>query len=266
MTTSESAASEEFRPVKSAMRTVEVVKAVSRSPRGLTFGEILEVTGWPRSSTYNLLQTLTMTRFLELDEEDRRYRVGIVLWETAQGFSPTRELARIAMPYLRAAKSELNETVQLAILDGAENVYIAKVEADHHLKLVSEVGSRLPAYATGLGKALLASLSPQDVKRRLEGVELIAHTPQTITDIDTLLTELEEVRSRGYSIDQGEYTIGVYCIAVGIQDQTGDTVAAVSTSVPEARIDEGLRELMVKSLRATASRISRALGYSNEPP
>lgn len=258
-------AAEEFHPVKSALRTVEVVDVISKSPQGLTFAEILDVTGWPRSSTYNLLLTLSSTRFVEFDPEDRRYRVGIRLWEAARSFGPERELARIAMPGLEDAKSELNETVQLAILDGVENVYVAKVEADHHLKLVSEVGSRLPAHATGLGKALLASLPPEEVRRRFAGIELVAYTPQTITDLDALEAELELVRSRGYAVDQSEYTVGVYCIAVGIRGRDGETVAAISASVPEARIDQDLEQRMVKTLRANADRISQALGYPERP-
>ncbi len=83
---------DDFEPVKSALRTVEVLTAVSEAPNGLTFAEIVDEMGWPRSSTYNLLQTLTMTRFLEMDETDRRYRVGIRLWEAGQGFELDREL------------------------------------------------------------------------------------------------------------------------------------------------------------------------------
>jgi hypothetical protein len=131
--------------------------------------------GWPRSSTYNLLQTLTMTRFLQLNEGDRRYRIGMRLWEAAQGFELGRELAQIATPFLEEANAELDETVQLAILDGIENVYIAKVEAHHHLKLISEVGSRLPRMRLGSGKFFWLVCLP----RRWTGDSLAARCSST---------------------------------------------------------------------------------------
>lgn len=254
---------DDFEPVKSALRTVEVLTAVSRARGGLTFGEILNVMGWPRSSTYNLLQTLTMTRFLQLNEGDRRYRIGVRLWEAAQGFELGRELPQIATPFLEEANAELDETVQLAILDGIENVYIAKVEAHHHLKLVSEVGSRLPAHATGLGKVLLAGLSAEEVDRRFAGAEMQQYTPQTIINLRDLHNELDAIRERGYAIDTGEYTIGVYCVAVPIRDRSERFVAAISSSIPEARISEDLKQRMVQTLTKAADRIESALRFDH---
>lgn len=251
----------DFEPVKSALRTVELLTAVSKASGGLTFAEILDTMGWPRSSTYNLLQTLTMTRYLEIGELDRRYRIGIRLWEAGQGFELDRELVRVATPFLENAKTALNETVQLAILDGIENVYIAKVEANHHLTLVSDVGGRLPAHATGLGKALLAGLSPEEVEKRFAGVDLQRFTARTITNLSDLHVELESTRQRGYAIDNSEYTIGVYCVAIPIHRDSGHVAAAVSASVPEARVNEDLKERMVSILSSNARRIEDALGF-----
>jgi IclR family transcriptional regulator, KDG regulon repressor len=258
--TSETKHVDDFEPVKSALRTVEVLTAVSKAPDGLTFGDILDAMGWPRSSTYNLLQTLTMTRFLELNEDDRRYRIGIRLWEAAQGFELDRELAQVATPFLEEANTELDETVQLAILDGIENVYIAKVEAHHHLKLMSEVGSRLPAHATGLGKVLLAGLSPEEVERRFAGVEMQKYTSRTLSSLRDLQRELEAIRNRGYAVDTSEYTIGVYCVAVPIRDRSERVVAAISASVPEARVNADLKQRMVTTLTKSAARIEQVLG------
>lgn len=250
-----------FRPVKSALRTLEILATVSRESEGMTFADIERRMGWPRSSTYNLLQTLTEAEFLNYDATDRRYRVGIRLWEAGQGFSGKHDLARVAQRFLADSKSQLNETVQLAILDGIENVYVAKVEASHHLKLVSEVGSRLPAYATGLGKALLAGLSPEELRRRFENVEMVAYTANTITNMAELEESLNVVRRQGYAIDESEFTNGVYCVAVPIRDASGEVVAAISSSVPEARIDAGLRQKMVEILRENGRRFSGTLGY-----
>ena len=252
---------EGFRPVKSALRTLEILTTVSRASEGMTFADIERAMGWPRSSTYNLLQTLTEAEFLDFDEVDRKYRVGIRLWEAGQGFSGEHDLVRVAKRFLADSKAQLNETVQLAILDGIENVYVAKEEANHHLKLVSEVGSRLPAYATGLGKALLAGLSPEEVRRRFDGVKMVAYTDKTITSVKQLEKALDLVRHQGYSIDESEFTNGVYCVAVPVRGATGEVVAAISSSVPEARVDDKLRLKMVEILSENARRMSAALGY-----
>jgi len=250
-----------FRPVKSALRTLEILTTVSRESDGMTFADIERKMGWPRSSTYNLLHTLSEAEFLKYDDVDRHYRVGIRLWEAGQGFSGKNDLARVAKRFLENSKSQLNETVQLAILDGIENVYVAKVEANHHLKLVSEVGSRLPAHATGLGKALLAGLSPEELRQRFENVEMFAYTENTITSIAELEESLNVVRRQGYAVDESEFSKGVYCVAVPIRDVSGEVVAAISSSVPDARINGALRRKMVEILRDNARRLSEILGY-----
>jgi IclR family transcriptional regulator, KDG regulon repressor len=232
---------QDFIPVKSAIRTLEVIDLLARNPQGASFVEIQRRTGWPRSSTYNLLRTMAETGHIAFDEDERTYRIGLRLWEAGQAFTRAHDLGRVSRPFLRRASAELNETVQLAVLDGLDNVYIAKEESDHHLKLVSEIGSRLPAYATGLGKVLLASLDPEELERRLDGVELQAFTRTTLTDKAALRVELESIRRNGYATDEGEYTAGVFCVAVPIRDAGGGTPAAMSASVPIVRLDEGLR-------------------------
>ena len=158
-------------------------------------------------------------------------------------------------------RDELQETVQLAVLDGIENVYLAKEEADQRLVLQSHVGTRLPAYATGLGKALLGGLPDEEVLRRLASGGLRRFTANTITRTDDLLAELAEVRRHGYSTDHGEYTDGVTCVAVPVRNHDGEVVAAVSVSVPVTRADDGFEERAAKVLAREAANLSATLGY-----
>ena len=138
------------------------------------------------------------------------------VWQVAQNFAYVDSLAQLARKHLTAARDELNETVQLAVLNGINNVYVAKVEADHPLRLVSQVGSRLPAYATGLGKVLLSGLEPTELRRRMTGTTVKHFTERTITSPDVLEQRLAEIRAKGYGEDEGEYTPGVYCVAVPV--------------------------------------------------
>ena len=250
-----------FEPVKSAGRVLDLIELLTHYPDGMQFTELLAATRWPRSSLYGLLRTMSDRGHLDLDESGGRYRIGLRVWEAGQAFLRALDLASISRPHLERARDLINETVQLAILDGFENVYVAKVESSHHLRLQSEVGGRLPAYATGLGKVLLAGLPPVEFERRLAAVELRPFTEATITDPDVLRVRLAEIRTRGYGLDEGEYTVGVFCVAVPVRGAGGETVAAVSSSVPTVRATSGIQERMVGVLTETAAGISADLGY-----
>ncbi|GAB2984252.1 IclR family transcriptional regulator [Actinotalea caeni] len=238
--------------VKSARRALQVIEYVARRRDGATFVEIARDLGLPNSSLHGLLATLVDMRWLLLDPAQRRYLVGVRPWEVGQAFLPSRELVVRARRYLRAANDELGETIQMAILDDLDVVYIDKVEGTHPLRLVSEVGIRLPAYVTGIGKALLAALPDDELQERFAGVELEGYTSRTITSGDRLLEVLRAVREQGYAEDDGEYTTGVFCTAVPIRDAAGRTVAAMSCAVPTSRIETGeldtatVREVLVR--------------------
>ena len=250
-----------FTPVKSATRVLGVLDLLSTEPEGLSYAEIQRRTGWPRSSTYNLLQTMLASGYLELGEDGQNYRVGLRAWEVGQAYRRCRDLASRAMPHLRRACQRLNETVQLAVLDGLDNVYIAKVDADHPVKLVSEIGSRLPAYATGLGKVLLAGLDEAELARRLEDRELEPFTDRTITSKEQLLEVLYAVREQGFGTDEEEYTLGVFCVAVPVRDEAGAVVAAMSSSIARTRVSREHIEGMRLVLTEEATRVSNSLGF-----
>jgi len=255
-----SEASSAFEPVKSADRVLALIELLTTRPDGMSFMELLESTGWPRSSLHGLLRTMSDRGHLDVDSGSGHFRIGVRLWEAGQAFARGLDLAAVALPHLERARALINETVQLAVLDGFENVYVAKVESNHHLRLQSEVGGRLPAYATGLGKVLLAGLPPLEFERRLASAELMRFTESTIVDADVLRVRLADIRAKGYALDEGEYTLGVFCVAVPVRGPGGDTVAAVSSSVPTVRASAGSQGRMVEVLTGIAERISVDLG------
>lgn len=250
--------------VKSAERVLQIVDLLTGHATGLAFPEIAERLQVPKSSLHALLKTMTAGGHLVLDEQVRTYRLGVRFWEAGQAFLRGADLARLCHHYLEAARDELQETIQLAILDGRDNVYIAKVEADQRLKLVSEVGGRLPAHATALGKVLLASLDDDELTRRLQGVQLERYTDRTIVQVEQLRAVLRRTRRQGYASEQGQYTPGVACVAVPIRDHQGTVVAAMSASAPQVRIHERTRERMRDVLQGQARLLSNALGYRGE--
>lgn len=249
--------------VKSALRTLLVIELLTEHEDGLTFVELSDRLQLPKSSLHGILQTMTDRRHLHLDPVSRRFRLGLRLWEAGRAYGRAFDLPELARPAMEAARDSLGETVQLAVLDGLENVYIAKVQSEQRLVLASKVGMRLPAYATGLGKALLSDLPDDEVIRRVRSSPLQRFTDATITDVEVLLGELAGVRERGYARDNGEYTEGVFCIAAPIRSSGGRAVAAMSVSVPHVRVTPEREQRMIEVLVAQAARCSVELGYGD---
>jgi len=156
--------------------------------------------------------------------------------------------------------AEINETVQLAALDGIENVYLAKVDCSHPIRLQSEVGKRLHAHATGLGKVLLAFLPDAELSARFDGEQLPAFNVNTIRELPILLLVLDLIRERGFAVDDQEYTPGLRCVAVPIFDIDGNVLAALSASIPLMRAEEACLEHALRAIAAASIDISLRLG------
>jgi DNA-binding IclR family transcriptional regulator len=249
--------------VKSADRVITVLSLLAEVPTGLTFTELLAKLELPRSSLHALLQTLIMSKMIVYDNETKLYHYGPKVWELSMAYYHRIHLVPLAWPYLQAVHDQVNQTIQMAILDGTEILYVAKIESSHPLQLASHVGSRLPSYATGLGKALLATLSPMELQRKWERSIFKPFTDNTVATYEDLVRELTLTRERGFAMDQGEYSPDVRCIAYPILGIQNVGVAAISISCPvEAFVPESMKTL-AKILRHTAHEISTRVGSDN---
>lgn len=247
--------------VKSARRVLDILELLTGRESPMTFTEISEALRLPRSSLHSLLWTLTDAGWLELHESTRRYGLGLRTLEAGHAYGRSLDLPERAHPYLERVSVELDETVQLSVLDGRFNVYVGKVEGTQPLRLASEVGRRLPAHATGLGKVLLTALSTQEFDAVFSGVRLESFTPRTIGSRRALRAAVEQARVDGFAADDEEYTPGVRCVAVGVRDHTGAVVAAMSVSVPSVRFGERRQQEALRQLRVAAEGLSTALGH-----
>ena len=249
--------------VKSAERTLAILELLTRHEEPLTFTEIAQALRYPRSSLHGLLRTLVERGWAEFDPAGRAYTLGIRTLSAGNAYTRTLGLVERALPLMEKIRDGIDETVQLAVRDGLHNVYVAKVDGRQTLTLASEVGRRLPAYATGVGKVLLAGLGREELDDLLAGVDLVPVTSHTITDKSRLREHLQHVRRRGFSIDNEEYTLGIRCVAVPIFDVSRRPVAALSVSVPAIRFTPAHRERAHLLLAEAAHRMSGALGYSS---
>jgi IclR family acetate operon transcriptional repressor len=182
------------------------------------------------------------------------------VWETGFAYHRHHGFLKEARAVMEAITARLNETVQLAKLAGGENIYLDKVDSTHALRLQSEIGTRLSAHATGIGKALLAQLDPEEVRERFAGPALPRYTPNSIGTLADLLDELALIRARGFSIDNEEYTPGIFCLAVPVYEAGAPATTAISVSVPISRIDREALPTILSVLAAGSVDIAQRVG------
>jgi DNA-binding IclR family transcriptional regulator len=252
--------------VKSASRALDILEALAAAPDGVAFSDLARLRGIPKSSLHALLTVLTDRGYVEFDAARRTYELGIRPWELGQAWRSQRNLIRKALPVMEQVVEAINETVQLAVLDGIENVYLAKVDCSHPLRLQSEVGKRLYAHATGLGKVLLASLGDAELDARFREIPfpLVATSP--LRSLSQLLDVVAEVRSLGFAVDDQEYTPGLRCVAVPVYDIDNQVIAALSASIPLMRAHDELFEAALRQISLASIAISRALGSHDDDP
>ncbi len=258
--------SQERSQAKSAARALDVLEALVGESRGLSFTDVARLLEIPKSSLHELLAVLVERGYVEYEEGSRLYTLGVRVWENGQAYLRHHELVGEAHVVMQGIVDALNETVQLAVLDGVENVYLDKIDCSHPLRLQSAVGGRLPAHATGLGKVLLAHLTPDDCAARYKGQTLAPYTPRTVTDLETLGRELAAVRARGFAVDDQEYTPGLRCVAVPIRDAYGHVGAAMSVSIPVMRASIAQCAAALSLLAAASLELSRRLGCREVDP
>jgi DNA-binding IclR family transcriptional regulator len=232
------------RPVKSADRTLDVLEVVAGGPH--TLSELSRRLNVPKSSLHGLLRTLTRRGWLQTADGDTRFRLGLRAVQVATAFIDEDELVARAAPVLDRLVRATGETVQQGRLDGDNVVYLAKRDSPHPVRLISTIGSRLPAHATALGKALLAARHDGAVRALLR-FPLPALTARTLTSWKSLAAELAAIRDRGYAIDDGEATEGLRCFAVTIP-AGGEATDAVSISVPIFRLSQAREAQLVTAL------------------
>lgn len=252
--------------VKSARRVLVILELLTAREKALTFSEIAEATGFPLSSLHGLMRTLVDSEWASYDKGSRRYSLGIRTLEAGDVYRRATGLADRALPVMRQIRDEIHETVQLAVLSGRYCVYVAKVDGGRPVRLDSEVGRRLPAHATGIGKMLLSGLSEPQLRRLLDAVELEKFNEHTISDLDELEVHLADVRRKGFSIDREEYTEGIYCAARPILDSTGAIVAAMSVSALKFRFDRTRVHHALALLGEGTAAVSAELGYQQGRP
>lgn len=232
--------------------------ATSVEPRGVT--DLAKQLGFAKSDVHRLLQALADRRYVRKAGENARYECTLKVWELGALVAERLDLRRVARHYVEDLAHRTSETVHLSVLDGAEVLYVDKIDSPHPVRAYSRIGGRAPGYCVATGKALLAHAPDAVLDRIVETLK--RYTPRTITDADALRKELRRVRELGYAVNRGEWRESVCGLAAPIFDLSGDAVAAIGISGPIERLSlSRLREL-APLVMTGARAISRALGFS----
>ena len=239
--------------VKSATRTLDIIEYVVAAGRPLVAQEISNALGIPVSSLSYLLSTLVERSYLQ--REGRRYTPGPGLerLQARSGFS----LAERVAPLVRTLRVQLNETTSFWVRDGWEIEPIATESSEQALRYAVVTGTRLPMYVLASGKALLATLSEEELDRYFAEVKLEKFMPSTITSEASLRKQLEEIRKTGFAYTDEEYSLGI--IGIGrVVYLEGDVAGALSVAIPKVRYNEVLAKRATDLLQRTAGLLEAA--------
>ena len=247
--------------VQSIDRALSILEVLSDYSEGLGVTEISEQVNLHKSTVYRLLTTLIYKGYVVQDTETNKYGITLKLFELGSKKVESMDLLSVSKEYTKKLMESVNEVVHLVVREGSEIVYIDKVEANNTIMMASTIGKRSPMYCTSVGKAILAHLPEKKVKEIWDNSKIVKYTDYTITDFEELKTELEDIRQKGYAVDNEENEIGVRCIGVPIFNRHGKVEAAISISGPAIRVTESKISNFSIKVMNTASLISRELGF-----
>ncbi|NLB17776.1 MAG: IclR family transcriptional regulator [Syntrophomonadaceae bacterium] len=252
--------------VQSIDRVLSIIEALAEHEAPMHLGDLAEQVVLKPSTVHRLLNTLLVRGFVEQDE-DSRYKLSMKLYYIGNRATYATDIKAMAAPFMREMLEKANETVNLAILDRGEVVYIDQMESNNIVivKMFARVGNRGPAHCTGSGKVLLAYLPPDELSRYLSETKLEKFTRDTITDPEMLGKELARVAREGYALDLGERDEEVRCVATPIMNHDGQVVAALSVSGPSMRMTPSyMNNELIPMAKDISLRLSRKMGYQKD--
>ena len=251
---------------QSLERGLAILSAFRSGRPLLGVSELGREIGLGRSTTHRYVATLAALGYLQQDRPTRKYRLGPRVLDLGFSAINSMELREVAAPHLRRLSDETGFTVNMAILDGADVVYVERCRSaqagQREIDLNLHVGSRLPAYCTSLGKVMLAFLSEDERSALLDRVDFTQRGPNTIVSRGALEAELVRVRSAGFATNNEELAYGLRSIAAPVLSREGSAVAAINLAAHSSLMPmERLAEQLSPTLRRAAADISAHLGY-----
>lgn len=246
--------------VQSLGRAFAILEEVARHREGIGLAELSKLVGLHNSTTFHLAKTMVSLGYMRQERDSKRYRVGRPLFALAASALDEIEMVNLATPILEDLSRESGESGHFAVRMGDSVVVIARTSGAGAFQLTDRVGVVRPAHCTALGKIILASLRPDQLKRFLERVDLKPSTAKSITDPSALLREITEIRRNAIAFDDGEFNAEVRCVAVPVYNFTGEVIGALGISGPIWRMTDQVLQSRARLVQNAAKRLSAEFG------
>jgi DNA-binding IclR family transcriptional regulator len=217
--------------VQSVAKALEVLQAFMGRERFLSLGELARIAGLDKSAVQRVTRTLKDHGYLDQDPATRRYALGTRALDLSYSFLRTHPLIERAIPVLVDLRRLVKERVDLVLPDGNTVVYVLRMQAKRETFKPALVGRRVPMFCTAAGRAILSRLPEGDARAVIEGSELRAYTPRTLTDPAVIMMEVERARRDGYAIQAEEWLPKEMVAAAAVMNADGCPVAAVNIAV-----------------------------------
>jgi IclR family pca regulon transcriptional regulator len=244
--------------VASLARGLAVVRAFGPDAHAMTLTQVAARTRMTRAAARRFLLTLQALGYAESD--GKHFRLTAKVLDLGYAYLSSMDLWDVAQPHMERLVAEVQESSSCSVLDGTDIVYVVRVPTKRIMSVALSVGTRLPAYATSMGRVLLAALPPGQLDAYFRKATLAAQTPNTVTDEATLREILAEVGRWGFALVDQELEQGVRSIAVPLRNRAGQVIAAINVSAHAARVSqEQIVQRLLPKLRATADAIMKAM-------
>ena len=245
--------------VQSLDRALSILERLADAD-GMTLTDLAQSVGLAPSTTHRLLTTLQQRRFADFDEEYGVWVIGVGAFNVGNAFLRNRRIVTLGRPMMRRLMEDVGETVNLAVEDQNELVYVTQFESHAPMRAFFRPGRRAPMHASAVGKAMLAEMDEATLTELLHRKGMPRFTDKTLVDPAALRAELVTVRERGWAVDNEEHTIGMRCVAATIHNEHGEVIAGVSLTGPSVRVTEArLGELGGRVVQA-ANEITEQIG------
>jgi IclR family acetate operon transcriptional repressor len=246
--------------VQSVDRALSIIETLAEDAEGYRLSDLAVRTGLSTSTVHRLLATLEKRRFVQFDRYESKWHVGAQSFTVGATFARRRNFVAQAMPYLRKLRDQSRETANLAVVDDESIIVLTRMESREIMRSLTKVGGRVAMVASGVGKAVLATYSDQDVNAIIRRRGMPRLTEKSIVRPGELFRELQAIRRQGYAVDDEEARIGLRCVAAVVYSDCSEPLAAISVSGMTSRVTDDRLPALGRTVHEVAAELTVALG------
>ena len=246
--------------VQSVDRALSILETLAEDDEGYRLSDLAIRTGLSTSTVHRLLATLESRRFVQFDRAESKWHVGSRAFTVGASFARRRNFSTQAIPYLRRLRDLTRETANLAVVDDEFIIVLTRMESREIMRSLTQVGGRVPMVTSGVGKAVLATYSDEDVGAVIRHHGMPRLTEKSIVRPSDLFRELAQIRKQGFAVDDEEACMGLRCIAAVVYNDCAEPLAAISVSGMTSRLTDGRLPEVGQIVRDVAGELTLALG------